>query len=189
MTDPGDKREAILASALELFSEYGFHATSVPQVAENARVALGTIYRYFPSKEALVNELYRVWKERLGVEILRGHPLDAPARTQFQHFWDAAMRFALDNPKAVRFLELHHHAPYLDPLSREVEAYALAPAVAALERAIRQEAVKDLAAPLLMGIVWGAFLGVLKGIWEQKISPDPDTLRHAEQCCWEAIRR
>ena len=189
MADPNDKREAVLAAALDLFAEYGFHATSVPQVAEQAGVALGTIYRYFPSKEALVNELYVVWKERIGVHLLKGHPLDGPPRAQFGHVWQQAFSFAFEHPKAVRFLELHHHAPYLDKRSLEVEALAFAPAVHALERAIRQQAVKDLPAQLLMGIVWGAFLGVLKGIWDAKISPDPDTIRRAEECVWEAIRR
>jgi AcrR family transcriptional regulator len=190
MTDPSaDKREAILASALELFAEYGFHATSVPQVAENARVALGTIYRYFPSKEALVNELYRLWKERLGVYLVTGHPLEAPPRVQFRHFWERAVEFALEYPKAIRFLELHHHLPYLDEKSREVEQLAIQPALAAMEQAKRLEVVKDLPAQLLLAIVWGAFLGVIKGVWEQRVSPGTNTLRDAEQCVWEAIRR
>jgi AcrR family transcriptional regulator len=189
MSDGLDKRAAILDAALDRFSEVGFHATTVPQVAEAARVALGTIYRYFPSKEALVNELYRVEKERLGIALLRGHPIDGPAREQFRHFWDQAIAYALDNPRSIRFLELHHHAPYLDAASREVESLSLLPLVHSLQRAIGQQVVKDLAPHLLIAIVWGAFLGVIKTVWEQRISPTPETFRAAEQCCWEAIRR
>jgi TetR/AcrR family transcriptional regulator, repressor of fatR-cypB operon len=51
------KREAILNAALQLFTEFGFHGTAMPQVAERAGVGAGTIYRYFTSKEALVNTL------------------------------------------------------------------------------------------------------------------------------------
>ena len=47
-------------------------------------------------------------------------------------------------PTAVRFLEMHHHASYLDEKSRELEAIALAPALAALQNAIHRQAVKDL---------------------------------------------
>jgi AcrR family transcriptional regulator len=61
-----EKRDAILAAALELFAERGFHGTSVPEIAERARVGAGTIYRYFPSKEALVNALFRAQKLELG---------------------------------------------------------------------------------------------------------------------------
>ncbi|MGN6106845.1 MAG: helix-turn-helix domain-containing protein, partial [Kofleriaceae bacterium] len=55
----GDKREAIIAAALELFVERGFFGTAVPEIAERAGVGAGTIYRYFESNEALVNAIYR----------------------------------------------------------------------------------------------------------------------------------
>ena len=58
-------REAILDAALHLFTERTFAACPVPLVAERAGVATGTIYRYFPSKEALVNEVYRRWNKVL----------------------------------------------------------------------------------------------------------------------------
>jgi AcrR family transcriptional regulator len=44
-----DKREAIMAAALDLFVERGFYGTAVPEIAEKAGVGAGTIYRYFES--------------------------------------------------------------------------------------------------------------------------------------------
>src|SRR5690349_16044689 len=79
-TSPADKREAILAAALELFVERGFHGTAVPEVADRAGVGAGTIYRYFASKEALVNALYQKYKAELTGLILKDFPLDKPAR-------------------------------------------------------------------------------------------------------------
>ena len=43
----------------ELFTERGFHGTAMPLVAERAGVAAGTIYRYFDSKEALVDAVFQ----------------------------------------------------------------------------------------------------------------------------------
>ena len=60
-----DKREAIMQAALELFVERGFYGTAVPEIADRAGVGAGTIYRYFESKEALVNALYREQKMRV----------------------------------------------------------------------------------------------------------------------------
>src|SRR5712691_7568700 len=54
------RREAILAAALEEFSVRGFEATRLDDVAKRANVAKGTIYLYFPGKEALFQELIRV---------------------------------------------------------------------------------------------------------------------------------
>lgn len=44
------RRERILQATVELASEGGFHGVQMRDVAEHADVALGTLYRYFPSK-------------------------------------------------------------------------------------------------------------------------------------------
>lgn len=48
------KREQLLATAERLFYEEGFHATGVDRVIAEAGVARMTLYKHFPSKEALV---------------------------------------------------------------------------------------------------------------------------------------
>jgi AcrR family transcriptional regulator len=51
-------RERILASAVHLFAEQGFDATSVQQIVEDAAVTKGALYHYFESKSALLFETY-----------------------------------------------------------------------------------------------------------------------------------
>ena len=79
-----DKGEAILAAALDLFVERGFHGTSVPSVAERAGVAAGTIYHYFASKEALVNALFKRWKGEISTRVISEFPFERPVREQFR---------------------------------------------------------------------------------------------------------
>src|SRR5215510_1707077 len=73
----GDKREAIMNAALELFVERGFFGTIVPEIADRAGVGAGTIYRYFDSKEALVNAIYREPKLEFGRVAGENFPLQA----------------------------------------------------------------------------------------------------------------
>ena len=51
-------RQAIAAAAIALFTERGFEAVSVAQVAEAANVAPQTVFNYFPAKEDLVLGAY-----------------------------------------------------------------------------------------------------------------------------------
>ncbi|HLZ45628.1 MAG TPA: TetR/AcrR family transcriptional regulator [Gemmatimonadales bacterium] len=51
--------DEILAAALEVFSDGGFAATKLEDVARRAGVTKGTIYLYFESKEALFKALIR----------------------------------------------------------------------------------------------------------------------------------
>ncbi|CAM6004024.1 unnamed protein product [Sphagnum balticum] len=52
-------REEILTAAARLFTEKGYEATSVDDVAETADVAKGTFYNYFESKEDLVAAMHQ----------------------------------------------------------------------------------------------------------------------------------
>ncbi len=187
-TDKTDKRDLILAAALTLFAERGFHGTAVPLLASEAGVGAGTIYRYFENKEAIVNALYLKWKWELGHAILTDFPTGAPARQQFKHFWQRAACFASDNPLAFKFLELHHHAPYLNKDARTLEDQVLAPAFQFFAATSAQKITKPLPTELLGSVVWGALVGLVKSAWEGRIGLTQEVIDAAEQCCWEAIR-
>ncbi len=52
-------RERLLRSAQELIEEGGYGAASVVAIADRTRVASGTLYRHFPSKQELFVEVFR----------------------------------------------------------------------------------------------------------------------------------
>ena len=49
------RHDGLLTAAVKLFALHGYEGTAVPAVAREARVGLGTLYRYYPGKQALVN--------------------------------------------------------------------------------------------------------------------------------------
>jgi AcrR family transcriptional regulator len=73
--------EAILESARELLVVEGIAALSIDALAERADVAIGTIYQFFASKEAVLNELARQSIEAAGALFndLRSPPVSARA--------------------------------------------------------------------------------------------------------------
>jgi AcrR family transcriptional regulator len=61
VTTKGEQtRELIFKTALELFREQGFDASTMQEVAVRAGVAKGAAYYYFPSKDAIVQAYYEV---------------------------------------------------------------------------------------------------------------------------------
>ena len=50
-------KESIKRSAQELFRKFGYHKTSVNEIAKRAKIAKATIYKYFESKEAVLHAL------------------------------------------------------------------------------------------------------------------------------------
>jgi AcrR family transcriptional regulator len=51
------RREQILETALKLFAERGFDATSTRQIAKRAGIAEGLIFHYFPTKASLLTAI------------------------------------------------------------------------------------------------------------------------------------
>jgi TetR/AcrR family transcriptional repressor of uid operon len=49
-----DRRDEILSAAQRLFARMGFHQTSMQQICAAAGMSPGNLYRYFPSKEAII---------------------------------------------------------------------------------------------------------------------------------------
>ena len=52
-----DKQKKIMEASIKLFSEKGFHAASTNEIAKEAGVAEGTIYRYFKTKKDILVSL------------------------------------------------------------------------------------------------------------------------------------
>src|SRR6266487_1106950 len=59
-------RETIARAAHELFAERGYHATTLPDIAEAADVSTRTIFAYFPSKEDILFSDFPLMKGALG---------------------------------------------------------------------------------------------------------------------------
>ena len=184
----GGKRDAILHAALVLFAERSFHGTPVPMVAKKAGVGAGTIYRYFESKEALVNALYQRWKSRFGELILTDFQMDASPREQLHQYWTRMCSFVQEHPQAYKFLEGHHHRPYLDETSRALEKSILEPAGVFIHLAQAKGLMKAGPPEMFIALINGCLAGLVKASWAGHLELSPAILSQGEACVWEAIR-
>ena len=57
-TVAAERRRQILDAAVRVISRQGFHSTRVADIADEAGVAYGLVYHYFPSKENVLDELF-----------------------------------------------------------------------------------------------------------------------------------
>ena len=185
-----DKKECILSAALELFADKGFHGTAVPEIAQKAGVAAGTIYRYFASKEAIVNAVYQRHKSQLLASVMADFPYDGAPRAQIHHFISSVFSFAKKHPLAFKFLELHHHAPYLDDKSREVEQSVVAMANGFVEQHEHNKVLRKAPQGVLAGLVWGGMVGLIRAGWEGRcVELSPKAEMAFEDAIWDAVRR
>lgn len=66
-----ETRQRIVEQAMRLFADRGYESVTMEQIAEAADVAKGTLYNYFPVKEAIVSAYMRVCARQKAPEVAR----------------------------------------------------------------------------------------------------------------------
>tara|TARA_R110001599_G_scaffold198585_5_gene395460 strand:+ start:828 stop:1433 length:606 start_codon:yes stop_codon:yes gene_type:complete len=180
-----DKRSAILQAALKVFAEGGVNGVPMPALAEQAGVGTGTIYRYFSSKEALVNELFREEKLSLNRRLYADLDKSLTPYEKFALVWQRMVLYTREAPASYRFMELQDHRPYLDDESRTLDRETRAPLLEHY-RLLQKQGVyrKDIRAEVLMALIWGAFVNLIKAERDGLISLDQTDIDAARDACW-----
>lgn len=141
-------RKALADAALRLFLEHGYDQVGIRDIAEAADVSTTTLFKHFPSKEALVFDmdadlgaaLVATVRDRTPgtpvTEALRGHmlsPLSFPAEGQEEI--DAFLRLVTGTPALVehhRRMWMRHEHALAEAIAGEYGVAADDPACAAL---------------------------------------------------------
>lgn len=184
-----NKRDDIMEAALILFAERGYDGTTVPMIAEKAKVGAGTIYRYFENKESLVNSLFQNHVGKFS-DMLR-KSLDEQSndfREQFHLLFQQMVHFAKQNDHALQFIDSHSAGHYLDEKSVQIFEDFLDFLRTFALKGTEQGVLCSLEPKAIISIVFGAFAHLYKLIRLGAIEESPELLRQVEECCWNAIR-
>ncbi|MCW2838881.1 MAG: TetR/AcrR family transcriptional regulator [Aeromicrobium sp.] len=83
--------EKIVAAAREVFAERGAEG-SLDEIARRAGVGPGTLYRHFPTREDLIDELMRDWTSRVVADSDNAVAAGRPARETLVRWFDDLVR-------------------------------------------------------------------------------------------------
>lgn len=106
------KRKHIIVTAMELFNEYGFHATPTSRIAKKAKVSVGTLFNYFDTKEALIHAIYediKIHSKSTFLELI--HECNSN-HDNLKTMWAAVIKWGIENPEEFEYLELFLHSPF-----------------------------------------------------------------------------
>jgi hypothetical protein len=132
--------------------------------------------------------MYRDHKLQFARDVVDDFPAGAPSRELFRMLWARMARYACTNPQSFVFMEIHHHARYLDPESRALEQRLMDLFTSVIAGAQQRGDLKSGSPKLLIGIVMGAFVGVVRSCLDQEVPLGVADWELAERCLWEAIR-
>ena len=119
-----ERRERIIEAGLSLLRTHDHHQIQMKDVAAEAGVALGTVYRYFQSKDHLFAEVLASWAGQLRTNVerrpLKGHS-NAERLTDVLH---RSMRAFQSWPQLARVVMALESSE--DPFTREIFARNMA---------------------------------------------------------------
>jgi TetR/AcrR family transcriptional regulator, repressor of fatR-cypB operon len=153
-----DKRRAILAAALRIIARTGLHDAPISAVAREAGVAAGTLYLYFPSKEAMINALYlEVLADRdraIAIEP-ESMPTIGDARDGFWRFWNALALWHLEHPDESSLLHQCQSSAILTAETRETELRRNAVGFAQFEDAVATGTLRQMSRQVFWALCAG----------------------------------
>jgi AcrR family transcriptional regulator len=164
----------ILDAALAEFGQKGFHESSIVGITSRAKVALGTFYTYFDSKEALFAALVQDMSRQVRDYVYPKLEGSTDGIDRERRGLAAYLRFVVDNKEVYRIID---EAEFVDPAGfrNHYETAAariaarLADATANGEIRDNGELANEVRAWAIMGI--NVFLGLRFGVWAAE---DPD---------------
>ncbi|WP_419811538.1 TetR/AcrR family transcriptional regulator [Bacterioplanoides sp.] len=106
-----EKREQILEATADLIAECGLQASPMSKVAKSACCGAGTIYRYFETKDELVQELYLQIVQKMTTECLKNYNEADCIKIRFYTFWGNFYCYMRSNPRDCALVEQLSSSP------------------------------------------------------------------------------
>ena len=182
-----DKQETILDATLELIGEQGFHGTPISAIAKRAGVGAGTIYRYWESKEELINALYVREKTRINAQVLNGVHAGLSVRDAMALMFRNVLAARQVDPTRWRFMDQYYNSPFIGDDTKRVREQLMAEYVEIMGRGIREGVIRDMPMPVLMSLIFGPVTQLALAAQDDAFTLDDAVVDQAFESVWRSI--
>ncbi len=176
------QRQEMLAAALDLFAQNGYHNVSMHQVAKKAEFAIGTLYKFFQNKEDLYKALVLEQADTFHDALVRGIEAPGDEIEKLRNFVRTKAELFRDNLPFIRlFLAERRGASFnikagLDEELRKRHRAFLGRVASIFERGIKTKRFKQIAEPFHLAVALDSTLDAYLLLWldEPERHPFPE---------------
>lgn len=98
-----ERKDGIIAAALNLFSEKGFYITTIPDIASKVGMSVGNFYNYFKSKDILAKELIMYISEYIGQNIRTINDKETSTEEKIADIVEMYFNMAQERPEMIQY--------------------------------------------------------------------------------------
>jgi len=175
-------RAELLAAAKRLLASKGFYGTKIADIAAAADVGTGTFYLYFPTKEALFQELVKETSLRMKEEIDRAKATVEDPREQARVATATFFRFADQNRDVFKIL--FGHSAQFNELLRDVHQLFIVDAEESHALGVARGVFK----PLRSTIVAQGIVGLLSQVVSWWLEQDDITIEEITDTTYRMLQ-
>ena len=147
-----DKRDLLIKTAINLFTEKGFDNTSTASITKKAKVATGTLFHYFKNKQELISEAYLNTKKEFFAEIKGNLSEDESIRDTIKKIFTNSIIWGIDNPEKIKFLLQFSSSPYISSVARKKIESDEKYFINFLRRGIKEKQLKNLPLDYILAV-------------------------------------
>jgi len=181
------KRELVLAATLELTAEKGIQSTSTADIAAAANVGMGTIYRYFESKEILFTALFDELKHKFIGIIISNYDSGIDIHDNFRKIVVVLVKYYIENEHEFRYMERYSDSRLR--VGKGLDEFAvLVEHATSMVRGIRHNyKFKPLPPLVLFAMTYGPLVALVNLVHMNKVELTDRLLDEIAEACWDSI--
>lgn len=155
-----DKQHDIIAAALKLFVEYGFHGTPTSKIAKEAGVANGTLFHYYKTKEDLIVSLYIDIKLKMACHAEAIIATETDFKTRLEKQFVAVLYWAMQHDDEFRYLQQFYSSPFVAKIKSEALLEITAKNCGEFMNAIQSNTIKKMPVDYIMTLLTSHTFGL-----------------------------
>jgi AcrR family transcriptional regulator len=187
-TKPSPKRDQILAAALRLVSQHGFHGTSMSMLAAEADCGQGTIYNYFSGKEDLLEALFRQLKLEFVTAIMDGDLDSDSLEVRFKRMWKNIIHYFIAYSDRAAYFQQYHSSPYYSVETDDFIMEVLQPLLRVYYEAMQSGEIRNLPQPVLESLTIDLAISLARRHGNGEIDMTDDLIDETGQACWQSLK-
>jgi AcrR family transcriptional regulator len=163
----GKQRVAeLLEAAAAVFGEKGYEAATMTEIAARAEAPIGSLYQFFPAKEALADTLVHSYVALLAADLaeLEAHAARIDARTLIERLFGLLRAHPQERAAALPLAEARMDERTRRTTFRHMLRRQIAAILRARSRALSAEGARDMAVVLLQLMKAASSLGDEEGL-------------------------
>ena len=183
-----NKKEKIINTAIKLFIKQGFENTPTSQISEEAKVATGTLFHHFKTKEELINSAYLYAKRKAIEDTSKAYSNGENVKERLKKAWNITLEWGYNNKNYMDFMFQFSNSVYISKLTKKEGSLVAEPFTEILDKGVKKNLFKNLPREILHETYFNIYRSFLHCM-RTKNTFDKSLVSKGFKVLWDALEK